>query len=374
MTLTIAHVNAEMGFSGGEVQVFLLMEGLRERGHRNVLFCRPGSRCEQECRRRGFDARLVRMRNYLDAPAVPALARGYRDVSADLVQTHSGRDTWLGGLAARRAGLPAVSVRRQDRRVKRGWHTRLLYGRLLTRVVAISPAVADCLADGGVPRDVVELIAEAVDPERIRPVTERDAVREALGVDRDELLLLGVGALNARKGWDVLLDALAGLESRLRDALAVRIAGEGPERGALGARADRIAPGGRVRLLGPRDDVADLLGACDVFVMPSRREGLGVACLEAMGAGRPVVASRVGGLAHSVVHDATGLLVPPGEPAALAEALTRLLGDAALRRRLGEAGRARAEARFAPAPMVEAYLRVYRQVLAEHVARPQDRG
>ena len=123
-----------------------------------------------------------------------------------------------------------------------------------------------------------------------------------------------------------------------------------------------------MHFLGQRDDVVDLLCACDVFVLPSRREGLGVAALEAMALGRPVVASRVGGLAESVQHEYTGLLVPPEDSEALAGALERLLGDPALARRLGAAGPEHIRDRYDAEAMVAGYERIYGEILAEDAA------
>jgi glycosyltransferase involved in cell wall biosynthesis len=119
-----------------------------------------------------------------------------------------------------------------------------------------------------------------------------------------------------------------------------------------------------VRFLGRREDPGDLLAACDALVLPARREGLGVSALEAMAASRPVIASRVGGLAEAVVHERTGLLVEPGDVDALAEAIERLAADRGLALRLGAAGPARVAEGFLPEQMVSAYEKVYADVLA----------
>ena len=172
-------------------------------------------------------------------------------------------------------------------------------------------------------------------------------------------MLLVMAALVRRKGIDVLLDALA----RLSCPPALLVAGEGEERPALEARASALGLAG-VRFLGQRADKGDLLAACDVLVLPSRQEGLGVAALEAMAAGRAVVASDVGGLGQAVVEGVTGLLVPPGDAAALAEAVARLARDPALRASLGAAGPARVEQGFRAECMVASYEALYREVLA----------
>ena len=358
--LNIVHVNSEMGVSGGEVQVFLLLEGLRKRGHRILLISPPGSRSQAEARERNIDHRSVPMHHYLDAAAFLRLRGAFRDAGGDLVHLHTGRATWLGGLAARWTGVSAVTTRRMDRVVRRGWRTRLIYESLVVRAVAISPSVANRLAEGGVPASRLRTIPSAVDPAALVPRVGRERTRTAEGLAPDALLLLSLANLFERKGLDVLLRALA----RLPERPWLWIAGDGPERGALERLAGDLGVSPHVRFLGARNDAADLLAACDVFVLPSRLEGLGVAALEAMAAARPVVASRVGGLAEAVVEGRTGLLVAPDDPPALAAALERVLEDAELRAALGAAGPGRLAEGFLAEQMVESYESLYREVLS----------
>jgi glycosyltransferase involved in cell wall biosynthesis len=260
-----------------------------------------------------------------------------------------------------------------DRPVRRGFRTRLIYGPLVARAVAISPAVQAALLDGGVPAEKIALIRSAVDPRALDPrsnVDERErarrTTRRALEAGEGTVVVLALASLVHRKGLDVLLEALARMQatggSAVKDTIAW-IAGEGPERAALESLSERLGLSARVRFLGRRDDAADLLAACDLLVLPSRREGLGVSALEALAARRPVVASRVGGLAEAVVDGRTGLLVEPEDPSALAQALGRLSGDPALRRSLGEAGPDRLAQGFLASQMVAAYEKLYRSVL-----------
>ena len=363
-SMRIVHIDAETGFSGGEVQVFLLIDGLEALGQRNVLVCPPRSGAEQEAKRRRIETTPVRMRNDVDLPAVVALTREMRRRRPDVVHLHTGRATWLGGLAAWLAGIPAVTTRRMDRRVNPGWRTRLIYERLTRRVAAISPAVADCLVEGGVRAERICVISDAVDPQRLQPSAHRNAVRVALGAGPNDSVVLALAALIPRKGLDVLLDALVRLGGQGLRPVAW-IAGEGPERGRLEDQSSRLGLRGQVQFLGKRADVADLLGACDLFVIPSRREGMGVAALEAMAAGRAVVASEVGGLREAIADGHTGLLVPAGDAAALAQAVAKLLGDGGLRERMGTAGAERVQQKFLPGQMVAAYVDLYRTVLEE---------
>ena len=369
--LRIVHVDSERGFSGGEVQVFLLLERLGALGYQTSLICPPGSRSAAEAERHGIACVNVRMRNDLDLPAIAALARAFRRQRAQIVHLHTGRANWLGGLAARLVGVPAVSSRRMERQVKRNWRTRLLYRHLLQRVVAISPAVESCLLAAGVPAERLQIIPEGVERSRLQPDKGRTATRSALGAEPEDVVVLALAALVRRKGLDVLLDALALLAAE-RQRPRVWIAGDGPERAALTAQIAALGLGDQVQLLGQRLDAPDLLAACDLFVLPSRQEGLGVSALEAMAVGRPVVASAVGGLGFSVVAERTGLLVPPEDPSALAAALRRLLRDPELRARLGAAGPKRVAEGFLAEQMVAAHDQLYRSVLDEWRGKPRN--
>lgn len=366
--LRVVHINTDTGFSGGEMQVFLLMEGLRARGHYVVLICPPGSTAEIQARRCGIACRPVPMPSEIDLRAVARVRREIVAEQADMVHLHSGRANWIGGMAARWAGVPAVSTRRMDRRVRPGLRTRLLYGVLLRRTAAISPAVRERLIAGGVAAEAVEVIVDAVDPQTLRPVHPRAEVRTRLGAGDEHCVLIAVAALVRRKGLDVLLEAIAGLGAA-RMCVLLWIVGEGGERAALEESARRLGVASQLSFLGRRADVADLLHAADIAVLPSRQEGMGVAALEAMAAGRAVVASDVGGLGYAVVHERTGLLVPPENASALASALARLIRDPELRQRLGTEGPRRIAEGFLPEQMTDAYEKLYLSV-----ATPSLRG
>jgi len=171
--------------------------------------------------------------------------------------------------------------------------------------------------------------------------------------------LVAVGRLKAPKDPLTFVRALARLNGAPFRALVV---GDGPDRERIAAAARPLGPA--VQLLGERGDVRELLADADVFVLSSRSEGLPISILEAMAAGLPVVASRVGGVVEIVVDAETGYLVPPGDEGALAAAIERLLADSSLRRRLGAAGRARAEALFDLPEFRHAHLELYARELA----------
>jgi len=192
----------------------------------------------------------------------------------------------------------------------------------------------------------------------------RDEARRTLGLPQTFIVVI-VARLSGLKGHGTLLQSLR----ILRDAgvdLLVLVAGDGPLRGELEQQATALSLDERtVRFLGARPDVDDLLCASDFFVLPSDSEGLPLSVLEAMAHGVPIVASDVGGIPEIIDHDIHGLLVPPGDPNALAAAIRRLVDDPALRRRLGETARARANGEFSLSTTIRNYDRLYQRAIAE---------
>ncbi|MDF1836532.1 MAG: glycosyltransferase family 4 protein [Planctomycetota bacterium] len=353
----IFHVDPEMGFSGGEVQVFLLIDGLVERGHTCTVVAQPDSLVEKAAKERNLRTVSVRMRGDWDYLAVRRISWALSAAQPDVVHLHTGRANWLGGWAAKREGIPAISTRRMDRRVKNNRKSRRIYGSFVQHTAAISPAVLRQLHEGGVPPERSELIWSVVDPSKLQPSRPRGEMRKELGLEESQSTVLAAGALVARKGFDCLIEAIARVESRPM----LCIAGEGPAQDELWDLALGLGLSDRVKLLGKRKDMPDLLGAADLFAMPSRAEGLGIAALEAMAAGLPVLASEVGGLQDLVLHGETGRLLHAGDVPAWAVAIGQTLADPAETRRMGAAGKERVERSFLPAQMVEAYEKLYRR-------------
>lgn len=362
--MRVVHVTTERGFGGGEVQVLLLLDGLRERGLAQVLVAPRGSAVGAMARSRGIEVVEIPLAHPLDLVSVWRLRRVLR--GADLVHLHTGRAAWLGALASALANCPRVITRRTMRRVRRGLRTRFTWCSKLAQPAAISHAIARVLAEGGVDPARIEVVPSAMDSTRVRVEAGRDPTRRALGLAVGEFAVLAVGKLARGKGIDVLVRAMAHVAD---PAVVLLLAGDGPEREALGQLAASLGIAPRVRFLGVRKDVGDLLSACDLFAMPSRHEGLGNAAMEAMGLERPVVASRVGGLAELVVDGACGLLVEAGDDRGLAAAIERVRRDPALARRLAAAGNQRLDQGFRPHQMVASYLRIYQRALERRAER-----
>ena len=359
-TLAILHVDPERGMGGGEAQVLGLARLLAARGDRQAIAADPHGSLARAAAALGVPVVPLRIRNHADVVAGRRLARLLAEDRYDIVHFHTARAHAMSIFLGSRPRVRRVVTRRMDYRLRGGGYARWLYNRGADAVVAISEGVREALLASGVHPAQIAVVPSGVDVERFAlGASHRDDERRRLGLASGELVLAIVGALEERKGHAILLDAVA----LLRDLpLRVLCAGSGSCAQALAARRDALGLGDRVRFLGRVEDVPVFLAAVDIVVMPSRHEGLGVAALEAMAAGRPVIATRVGGLPE-VVGDDGGLLVPPENPQALAAAIRHLALAPATARTLGEAGRRRVAQRFTLAAMAQGTRAVYRDLV-----------
>ncbi|HLV81482.1 MAG TPA: glycosyltransferase family 4 protein, partial [Chthonomonadaceae bacterium] len=240
----------------------------------------------------------------------------------DLVHGHGLRGAWIGALAASRAGIPFLFTA-HNLVSPAGLLLRACLrsiGQRAVRAIAVSQAVADMLAAAGFPAEKIVVIPNGIALEPFDAPFDAAETRAAYGIPAGAPLVLAVGRLAPEKGFDVLIEAFGRLSAHVPDA-RLALVGGGPLEETLKALAGERA----ILFTGPVAEVAPLLRAADVVAVPSRQEGQGIVALEAMAARKPVVASRVGGLAETVIEGETGLLVPPGDAEALAAVLETLL-------------------------------------------------
>ena len=326
--LKILHIDPERHWGGGEAQVLGLLSYLACKGHRNDLLTHPNGKLWERCRELGFKTLPLSTRNDLDLRPVWRLRRLIYREGYDIVHLHTKRAHVLSiWLPRSRSGPKYVVTRRMDYPELRNRFTRFLYNRCVHGVIAISQPIVKLLVDAGVDHARIRLIHSGIDVARFRP---------GGGRLRDRLSVIGcVAVLQERKGHRFLLEAVALLKAR-GVKLRCLLAGEGPERQALEELTARLGLEREVNFLGFVADTPAFLAGIDIFVLPSLYEGLGVAALEAMAAGKPVVASRAGGLVEAICDGITGLLVPPGDGPALGEAVARLIENHALALALGQ--------------------------------------
>jgi glycosyltransferase involved in cell wall biosynthesis len=353
------------GWGGAELHLVNLAEQLAARGHDVTVACQPGRFVEAEARRRRlktFSAVVAKQSDWSSRRAYAPLMRRER---FDVVHVHWAGDYVVAPFLARRVGVPAVIMSRHSPAPLKSGVGRYLYGRILfDRIIALSESVRRTLVGQGLPADRVVTIHHGTDTDAFRRTTVKpESARAEWGVpERGVSLLAGAaGRLAPEKGLICFLDALAKAPDTVRGVLI----GDGPQEAELRAYADGLGLEKRVTFAGFRADVNNALAALDALVLASTwEEPCAAVVQQAMCLGKPVIGTNTGGTPEMVVDGETGILVPPGDAGALTEALRGLAGDAARRRRLGAAGRLRADALFTLSGMIDRIEALYNEVLA----------
>jgi glycosyltransferase involved in cell wall biosynthesis len=371
---TVVHFVDSNTFGGCEEIVLSLLAGLDRRKWRPILFhCKePGiDRLVDAMGQLGIPCRTVpRAGGWRLAATVRHFVRELRAAQPSIFHAHL---NWPLGcrhgiMAAGLCRVPAIVATSQLYSsilgVRFPWLKQRLQAAAVDRYIAVSNEVkARLCGDLGVSESKVRVVRNGIRLAQFNLPPDA-ALRATLTQGGERPIVLTAARLHSQKGHVYLLEAAA----HVPDALFV-LAGEGPERATLERQAQQLGIQGRVRFLGHRQGIPQLLASCDVFVLPSLYEGLPLCVLEAMAAGKPVVATAVGGTDEVVIDGETGLLVPPGNPVALATAIRSLLSDRKLAARLAQAGRARVTEKFSSDTMVSGISRVYEEALGEVAGR-----
>jgi glycosyltransferase involved in cell wall biosynthesis len=353
--MRVVHVDSAREWRGSQSQVLLAAQGMAARGHSVTVACQAGGRLEARARAAGLVVRPIAFGGDLAPAAILGLARVLRAEGPHVVHAHDPHATGAGLAAARLCRGPRVVASRRVSLPVQGRFSRRKYA-ACDRVIAVSRAVARGLLRDGLPARRLLLVHDGV-VDRPPGRDGGEALRE-LGVPADGPVIGNVAALTRHKDHATLLAVMPRV---LRAVPAARlvIVGAGELRGRLEAEARQRGLADHCVFTGFRTDLDRLIPAFSLLCLTSSTEGLGSSLLDAMCFGRAVVATRTGGIPEAVVHGRTGLLVPVGDPSALAAALTRLLVAPEDREALGRAGRQRLERHFTAERMVEETLRSY---------------
>ncbi|MCG8462660.1 MAG: glycosyltransferase [Holophagales bacterium] len=367
--IRVAHLIHGLGLGGAQQVIrFLVRERNPDEFEHRVYTCHGGV-FEEPIRRAGAEVRVLPRRiPKFDPFWVGAMARAMRDDAIDLVHGHLFGDTLHGYLAAKRVGLlPMVmtlhnTVTARTRLQLRGY--RWLLGRRTVPVACAGFVRTSFLEHMGAVAEPIRAIENGISAEDLGDGARQRARRmfAELGVPGDSRVFGTVGRLAEQKAYPLLFQALT--RAPESPPIHLLMLGDGPLAGDLQQRVVELGLEDRVTFAGFRNDVPRLLPGLDALVFSSRFEGLPMALLEAMSAGLPTVATRVGGMPEALDDGESGLLVPAGDAEALADAMGRLAGDAELRRRLGRGARERFERDFTARAMTRRYEELYREVMA----------
>lgn len=338
---------------GAEVFVTDLFASFAELGAHVEVFCPTGRPFVDYAKARGISPITWKTFGKFDPLTVIRLARLMRRDRIDVIHTHLSTASLLGAFAAKLAGRRSVAH-------VHGLNTATCF-RYSDLIIAVSEKVKSHLVAQGVDEKKVRVVHNGVDLVRFQPIDAREAkiklgippgilpggLGGAPGYDPDAPLFGVFGRLSSEKGQRVAVEAMFLIVKEHPEA-RLAIVGEGTDREDLETTAEALGIRGSVQFTGFVQDVRELMSACDVVIVPSSRgEGFGLVAVEAMALSRPVVASAQGGLPEIVVPGETGLLVPPNDPQALADAVCELVAKPEIAQLMGAKGRARVEQHFA---------------------------
>ena len=356
----LAELAGSAGYGGGERYLELLFDRLDRARYRALLICPEAGPFVGRMKERGVETHLVHLAPLFNPVALWRLTRLLVRERVTILQTHGARANFYGRIAGRLAGVPVIistvhnSLKDYEvRSLRRCFYTVLLRLTLplVHRIICVSEAnrrdlIEECPAVAA----KAQTVYNGVDSSAFSSQPDRQTVRQELGATQGPVLVT-IGRLTDQKGHRYLLQALPRLLETWPQLCCVFV-GEGELRDALHAMAIDLGVEQACRFVGVREDIADILAAADLFVLPSLSEGFPFVLLEALAMGRPVVASRVNGVPELIEDHKTGLLVPARDPQALAAAIREVLSDPTAALKMGADGRAVVRERFTVDRMV----------------------
>ncbi|MBV9866857.1 MAG: glycosyltransferase family 4 protein [Abitibacteriaceae bacterium] len=343
---------------GAERHLEWLAPRLRERGHDVHIVCKDRGHVVEEFRRAlgavNLEVQALPIRGKMNPRAFLALLRAIRCTKADFTHSHLSTASWLCGWLDQMGICPSVGHVQGFTNVN--WH------RWQRRLIACSQAVKEHMIAQGVRAERITVLPNPVDPINIRPRRSATVVRAEFGADEDTPVIGSFAHLSEKKGWREFIEAIPQV-LRKHPQAQFWCVGEGNLRPELEASAQAGGFASNVRFLGFRRDVGDIMNAVDIMALPSYREPFGIVYVEAALLKKPAIACAAGGAPDVVVDGLTGLLVPPRQSQALAEAIVKLLDDPAQAASMGAVGYERALEHFGWPSFLNQLEHVYASVL-----------
>lgn len=334
--IRVLHIDTEKSWRGGQQQAAYLIEALHNDGYQTALVGQPDSAIGAFCRTKGLPFFPLRMLGEIDFIAGFRIARLCRKHGFNFLHLHSSHALAM-GLWAKLffPRLKLIAVRRVDFHIQKNWLSQLKYNSSrLDRIVCISEAIRQILIEDGIPAEKLVTIHSGIDIHKFDLITPPDDFRANLGIPPDHILIGTIAAMAGHKDYPTLLRA-ARIVCETLERVTFCAVGDGSERERILKLQQELGLTKRFIMPGYRSDIGHFLKSFDLFVLASKKEGLGTSLLDAQAVGLPIVACNSGGIAEIIEHGYNGWLVPPQNEQALAETIIKLLQDHHLRKTLG---------------------------------------
>lgn len=332
--MKILILNTSKKWAGTEAHSIVLATELIKKGHSVKMGCDPLGHIYKRAGMRGIPVFPVRITNSAQRIlALPDLLRHAKN--KDVIISNCGSEILSTALTSKFLKIKSIFIVHSLGRIS--FLKRLLLSRYIDKTVSVSLAVCKHLIENKIPEKKIHLIHNGVEIDRFKPIEAKD-IKAEFGLRPDEYIIGTAARLTRSKGVFELIEAISIL-SKKRKNIRLIIAGDGPERNSLELFAKYLGVSERIIFAGLRNDIEKIYSAMDVFILPSINEPFGLAILEAMAVGKPVIATNTGGIPEIIRHEETGLLIEPRSPKAIAEAIDILIEKPEFSKKISQAGK-----------------------------------
>jgi glycosyltransferase involved in cell wall biosynthesis len=363
MKPNILFINSITLYGGGEVWMLTLIKELVRRGYKVTLVCKKESEIIKHVDN-SLDVLPLRITGDFDPFTISRLVKIYKKRKIDIVIANVGKDIRLAGLAAKFVSdISVVALHQVDREIKNNLRYRFTYNSLADIIVVNSIATKNTLLKSApwLSDKKIKVIYHGIDNEKYSD-SKTKSLRSQLGISTQEKIIGFIGRLSVQKGIKYMLDAFRLVANKTNNVHFI-IVGTGELEGMIKDFTTSFNLENRIHLLGFRNDIPDLMRTFDIFLLPSIWEGFGIVLIEAMAAGKPVVATKTSSIPEIVVENICGILFPPEDDESIANALMKLISDPELKIKYGEAGRKIVSEKFTIGRMINDYEYVFNELL-----------
>ncbi len=368
--MRILHLISSSGLFGAERVAIELSKVLIRHGYHPIIGVlknthNPHTEVTDEAKENSIDHAVFPCRSQFDRKLISSLREFIKTNHVDLVHCHGYKSNFYGILASRNM-VPAVTTNHNW--LRPNWRLKVyclidsLLIRYFNRIIAVSDEVKEEMLAVGVPEEKIRVIYNGIDLDRFKDQCSSEKIRKELGLDGNDRIVGTIGSFTEAKGYDYLLKAAKEIIDA-RKAVKFLIVGDGPLNGHLRNTARGLGIQDNVIFTGYRKDIPELLSVMDMYVLSSVREGLPMVLLEAMAAGKPVIASKVGAVPKVIIDNESGVLITPGDAGEMKKAVLDLLSDDSRSKRLGLAGQKRLKENFSSDVMAGKYMSVYGELV-----------
>jgi glycosyltransferase involved in cell wall biosynthesis len=365
MKIKVLHIDSEKGWRGGQQQAVYLFEGLLKRGIESVFVCRPGSKLSEYFKNKALPFLEVPMRGELDIFSAFRIANYARKKGFGIFHLHSAHAHSIGLMAKLfYPKVKLIGVRRVDFKIKNNIFSRIKYRTsLINRIVCISEEIKRVMLKCGINEDKLTVIRSGVDINKFDKIEPDVSFRENYGIPKDYTIIGTVAALTGHKDYPNLLKAASEVLKKIQNVTFVAV-GDGKNENEIKKLHSELKLGEKFIFAGYQKKIGKYLKAFDIFVLASKKEGLGTSVLDALSIGIPVIATNAGGIPEMIENGVNGILVSKQNPDELAKAILELINNPERMSMIGKNGK-ETVSKFSIDNTVEKNIELYKKLL-EH--------